>query len=305
MKNYFLIPAIIFSGCTGDQEPKNQPPADTTSVADAIYEIKVHNQIMELDPSTGGRIKSLKIDGNDFLTGKSINADNWGSTFWPSPQSAWGWPPSAELDKNPYTVVEGDNSITMRSSRDPKLGYVFVKQITGNPADTSFIVKYTIINKSDSSRKVAPWEISRVFPNGITFYPTGEGDKRGDLAPLTKDIDGITWFQYKEDQIPSGVPKLLADGKEGWLAQLNNDWLLVKSFPAIPLEDNAPEEGEIELYTNPDKSYIEIEQQGAYQELAPGDSSVWEVEWILRKVPNSIKAEPGEKELVNFVRSLK
>src|SRR4051812_24478711 len=63
-----------------------------------IYSFRIANLTFEVDAKAGGRVSTFKIDDKDFLSGKNINSDNWGSTFWPSPQSAWGWPPLAELD---------------------------------------------------------------------------------------------------------------------------------------------------------------------------------------------------------------
>ncbi len=295
----------FLSACTQESGQQNEKVSETTeSGVKNSGTIQVGDQTMEVDALSGGRIKGITIDGMNFLTGVEVNADNWGSTFWPSPQSKWGWPPSDEIDKKEYHAVYEDKKIVMTSAVDSKQGYVVEKVITGNDTDTSFLVTYTLINQSDSAQQVAPWEISRVRPGGLTFYPKGDGEKRGDLAPLTTDLDGVTWFAYDSATIPGDVPKLLADGSEGWLAQVNGCYILIKSFEDVPLAFNAPEEGEIELYTNPDKSYIEIEQQGAYREVKPGEKYAWEVKWILRRLPESIKAEAGNPELVSYVRNL-
>jgi hypothetical protein len=87
------------------------------------------------------------------------------------------------------------------------------------------------------------------------------------------------------------------------MPQVNNGVILIKRWDDVPLEKNAPGEGEVEIYANPDKSYIEIEPQGPYTILAPGASSAWEVKWYLRNLPPDIKAEAGNKNLVDFVRN--
>ncbi len=102
---------------------------------------------------------------------------------------------------------------------------------------------------------------------------------------------------------PSDVPKLIHDGAEGWMAQVNGDIVLIKKFIDVTPEKTAPGEGEIEFYANPDKSYIEIEQQGEYTSLDAGKSLQWEVKWYLRKLPAGTKAEVGNKELVAFIRA--
>src|SRR5690606_41189428 len=63
--------------------------------------------------------------------------------------------------------------------------------------------------------------------------------------------------------------------------------VLIKKFTDVPLAKNAPSEGEIELFASEVKSgegYVEIEHQGAYEILAPGDSLTWEVVWYLREL---------------------
>lgn len=272
------------------------------------YSIRISDQILEIDPKTGGRITSLKMDGKDFLTDKTVNGFNWGSTFWNSPQSDWDWPPSSEIDNKPYTVKVQDNELIMISQRDPRTGLVVTKRFSGNKKKTSYDLKYTITNRSGKTQKVAPWEITRVPTKGIAFFPMGDGERRGGLLPLTKVEKGICWFTYEENKLPTkGDRQLYADGAEGWLAEINDRDILVKKFPDIPLNKNAPKEGEVELYASPvvpRKSYVEIEHQGAYEELEPGNSLTWEVTWYLRKLPHNIIPEAGNILLTSYAREL-
>ena len=71
-----------------------------------------------------------------------------------------------------------------------------------------------------------------------------------------------------------------ADGK-GWLAYLNNGLLLLKKFDDLSPTQPAPGEAEIQVYVNRGKTYIELESQGAYTNLAPGESLTWTVRWQL------------------------
>ena len=63
-----------------------------------------------------------------------------------------------------------------------------------------------------------------------------------------------------------------ADGK-GWLAYLNKEkgLLLVKQFEDLVAGQPAPDEAEIQVYVNRGKTYIELESQGAYTTLQPGE----------------------------------
>jgi len=269
-----------------------------------IYSIQTGNLTFEIDAKSGGRVSAFKLNDKDFLSGKNVNPENWGSTFWSSPQSAWGWPPSDEIDKLEYSGGIVESSVVLTSKKDPKLGYVIQKQFTANAQDTSITIRYTITNNSDSTRSASHWEITRVAPGGLTFFPTGKGSKTGKLVPLMKDSIGITWFLYDSTLIPAENAKLMSDGAEGWMAQINDGIIHIKKWDDVALEKNAPGEGEFEIYANPDKSYIEIEPQGPYTELAPGKSNSWEVKWFLKPLPEGIKAELGSGKLVEWVRKI-
>ncbi|NEQ97444.1 MAG: DUF4380 domain-containing protein, partial [Cyanothece sp. SIO2G6] len=166
-------------------------------------------------------------------------------------------------------------------------------------------VEYIITNRSDEVQAFAPWEVSRVHPNGLTFYPTGETKLgSGPFDELTtQDINGVTWFKYDHQAIQTNQ-KLYADGAEGWLAHVYGDKLLVKAFQDVPLERQAPTEGEIEIFANASSPYVELEQQGPYAEIRPQESLSWTVHWFLRKLPSNWVAEVGDRKLVDFVRQI-
>lgn len=300
IKEFLLILAVVMAACCTAQRKSKQAIPE---IRNGIYSIKMQKLELETDPQTGGRIISLKLNGINFLTGKEINASYWGSTFWASPQKMWGID-LAVLDHKPYAVSIEKNVVKMISQKDPKLGFVFTKEISGNMRDSSFTIKYTITNQSDTAKKVAPWEVTRVYPDGLAFYPKGNGERWGNMANLAEDKDGITWFDYRKDKIQSQHSKFFSDGSEGWIAQVNNDIIFIKKFPDMPLEEAAPSEAEVEIYTNPQKSYVEIEQQGTYSALQPAASLSWQVTWYLRKLPANIKREKGNPHLVAYARSL-
>ena len=300
--NRLFAPLVLFCfySCTAVKNPE----ASTPQFKNGRYTFTLPNQVLEIDPAFGGRITSLRVADKEYLTGRDKHPTNWGSTFWPSPQSNWNWPPSPTLDTMPYEASVQNNVLKLVSQQDPKLGYVFTKELSTDLKNRSFKIKYTITNKSTQTQQVAPWEISRVLPNGLTFYPTGTGAPSGSLAPFTENKAGITWFDYQDSKIPAKDIKSFADGAEGWLAHVQEDILLIKQFPDVPAGKAAPAEGEIEIYSAKSKKYIEIEQQGSYTELAPGASTTWEVTWYLRQLPATLKAEPGNAELAAYVRKI-
>jgi len=314
MKMNYLLPSLLvaanlFYSCADSKKVESTeqaaPAAKIVAIGDSAYSLSFAGLQATIDVKNGGRLEEFSLNGENSLSGKKVNPGNWGTSFWPSPQKAWGWPPSQQLDNLAYSVLSDSSEIVLRSQKDPKQSFVFTKSYKIDATDTSLVVTYTILNDTTVAQKVAAWEISRVAPGGLTFYPSGDEAKRGDLAPLTKDSSGVTWFQYKAETIPTGVPKLLADGKEGWLAQVTNGLLLVKSFEDVAVSKYAPEEGEIELYANPDHSYIEIEQQGTYVELPAGGQLVYVVRYKLVKLPSSVHVNVGDVDLLKIARSMK
>jgi hypothetical protein len=305
------ILCLMLTGCAGQRLKTQSLPVLT----DGRYSIKIGNQALEIDPAIGGRITALTLDGKNFLTDSTFNNANWGSTFWPSPQREWNWPPPPIIDNKPYTASVINNVLKMVSQKDPKFGWIVTKEISGNAKEESYKLKFTITNGSDRVQKVAPWEVTRVHTKGLTFFPIGGGERRGGLVPITVEKEGISWFTHVREKLPvRGDRQLYADGSEGWLAHINDDVILIKKFPDIPLEKNAPsipgknEEGEVELYasavTDIRPGYVEIEHQGAYEELQPGASLTWEVVWYLRRLPAATKVEAGNRALVDLVRGV-
>ncbi len=267
-----------------------------------IYTIKNAAQELTIDPAIGGRITELKLNGINFLTTKSIHPIFWGSTLWPSPQKIWGGPDLVELDRTLYADTVFGNTLKMVSKPDPNSGFIFTKEISVNKKLEAFELKYSITNGSDTIRKVAAWEVTRVQTGGLTFFPTGQGLRWGNIAGLVKESNGISWFNYEPEKIPSKHNKFFSDGKEGWVAQVNNGIIFIKYFKDEPKELAAPSEAEIEVYTNPDKTYLEVEVQGGYTTLKPGASLTWSVFWYIKKLPK-MDISIGNQKLIDFVRN--
>ena len=302
-----LLGVMLLNSCEEPKkiETKEEPYSTISTVGDSLYILTYGGLQARVDVKNGGRLEALSLNGENILSGKDVNSNNWGTSLWPSPQSAWGWPPSQQLDNLPYAVISDPTEIIIRSQKDPKQGFVFNKTYKIDVKDTSLQITYLIINESEVSQKVAAWEISRVAPGGLTFYPSGEESKRGLLAPLTKDSADVTWFEYNMETIPEGVPKLLSDGKEGWMAQVSNGLLMVKSFEDVPTGKYAPEEGEIEMYANPDHSYIEKKKKKKYVELKAKEELKYIVTYKLVKLPSTVAVKIGDTELLKIARSMK
>ena len=257
---------------------------------------------MTIDPSMGGRIVSFTLDGFEFLTGTNIHPDNFGSTFWPSPQSMWNWPPPPALDNKPYESMQKGPGLSLVSEQDLNTGLQVQKEF--RPGTKGRIQPtYTIINSGTESRKAAPWEITRANKGGLLFFPAGKtpvGKKHFDPARL-EVLNGVIWYQDEKER-PSGNRLSIADGSEGWTAYAIGGRVLIKKFRDVAPEDNAPGEAEVSLYVSGEADYIEL--QGPYREIKPGERLSWSVEWIAVETPPGLVVEKGSAELVDFVRGI-
>jgi hypothetical protein len=262
---------------------------------------------LEVVASAAGRISSLKIAGQELLlTADIARTTVWGTTFWSSPQSDWYWPPIEILDSEPYSVSFEPERIVFTSNVDPQTGYQFVKSYGVNKNKKCLSIQYSIYNRSAVEKNVAAWEVTRVPPSGTVFFPQGDTEpSSGIFYPIDiEHIAGISWFTNDGKKHDENHHKLNTDSKEGWLAYANNGFLLIKEFEDVPVELMVAGEGEIEIFTNTIKTYMEIDQQSALHKLAPDQHLDWEVLWHTRKLPDTIKVMNGDDPLVKYVRGV-
>jgi Domain of unknown function (DUF4380) len=257
---------------------------------------------LEIDASRGGRVTALRLDDRNLLSGAEVDAINYGSTFWTSPQSDWGWPPLEEIDSAPYAgSLEGD-AVVLRGPVSPALGVSVEKRLEADRARDAFVLVYRVVNHGPGPTRVAPWEVTRVQPNGLTFFATGAGTYAPSDLPA-REQDGATWVHH-DAAVISGHQKLFADAAEGWVAHVDQDALFVKSFALVPRTSQAPGEAQIEIYASSLHRYVEVEQQGACETLPPGGALTWRVEWRVRRLPADVPRAIGAAALVRFARAV-
>jgi Domain of unknown function (DUF4380) len=257
---------------------------------------------LEIDASHGGRVTALRLGGRNLLTAPEVDVINYGSTFWTSPQSAWGWPPIAEIDAAPYAAALEGDALVLRGRTSDALGVSIEKRFAADVARGAFVLGYRIVNRAATPTSIAPWEVTRVLPNGMTFFATGAG--RYDPTDLpARELDGVTWVEH-DAAVIAGHQKLYADTPEGWIAHVDADALFVKSFAVVPRDAHAPGEAQIEIYASSAHRYVEVEQQGACETIAPGGALDWTVEWRVRRLPGSVPRALGSAALVRAARAL-
>ena len=228
---------------------------------------------MTINIEKGGKILSLKYQDKEVLS-QSRWPESFGSTFWTAPQKEWNWPPVQEFDKQAYTIQKKeDDRLVITSPVSQRLGLSVGKDFQIDTKDGAFVITYSIKNEGKEPRRVAPWEISRV-PNadGQIFFEAVDSIWPAGLMTFEK-TNGASW--YKTDEAQQNR-KVNADAR-GWLAYAADGLLLVKRFQDLKNNEPAPGEAEVQVYVNRGKSYIELESQGAYTLLQPGESLQWTV----------------------------
>jgi len=294
-----LISIAAYSGVIGQNI--NMPPASVIP----MITLNCGNMAIDIDANTGARVNSFKLEGDEILAGKEFNARMYGSTLWPSPEGKWRG--QSVLDAGKYSVVvSNDAELVLKSMDDTLMGFSYIKKFKVSKADTSIVIQYTMTNISKDIQEVAPWEVTRVQTGGLAFFPKRSSQdipiatKMYPIMPL-RDSIGVIW--YPNDTSKLSAQKFLMDG-DGWMAYVRNGIVFIKKFAIVESGSAAPNEKNVEAYVSKPRSYIELENQGAYEKLNSGKSLVYEVKWYARRLPSGIQIEIGNQTLINYVRSI-
>ena len=297
-------------------------PTATITQNGNMWRITLGTVLFEVDQSSAGKVYTFSIDGTDVVA-KNIAAT--GSAFWTSPQTGWGlangqtWPPPNEMDNSAYTPASKDNILTMTGPAWGG-GLSITKRYWGNVDNKAITLEYTIKNGTSATVSKAPWEITRVYAGGLSFFPNAEpwikqGDASFSIAPVTTS-QGAVWFNDNAASYTTSV-KGAADGLEGWAAHIAcgaglkrtcatgaASPILIKQWADTPASNVTanPTEREVEIYVDQSNTYEEFEQQGLYQPIPAGGTLVWTMHWLLRYLPSTVAPTPGSAALMTWVR---
>jgi hypothetical protein len=292
--------------------PKLAPTPEPVAALDLVngrYVFRAGERELELDPSDGGRVTAFRLGGKNILIEAGASPDGYGSSFWPSPQSAWGWPPPPELATNAWSASVKATTLALVSQTNPLLSIHAEQSVHFDAKLGAAEFEYRIVNDGTKPTRVAPWQNTRVHPGGLTFFPSSHGpaSERTSSAPVsTLALDGageFTWLQHDPARFTAGV-KAFADGAEGWIAHAAHGQLFVKSFADVPAANQAPGEAEIEIYVDGKGVFVEVENQGPYREIAAGETSTWNVRWRIAPIPPDVPIEVGSAKLAHLAREL-
>ena len=299
----FLAYLLTLSSCS--------PYPDKVTVleqADGTWSFEMGSARLLVDPNDGAKDISLLIGDTEYLTGKDVRKEYYGSSLWIAPQTRF-WPQPKALDFGVYSVTEVEHGIRCTSQPDEETGLLYIKEIKANAVKQAFIHSYTIKNESDSAIMLAAWEVTRHPKKGISLFPFGDttapGTRYLDASiPMTVS-DGMVWHEYDLSQKghPGNGSKATIDGRDGWIAYIFEGYAVVKVFADVHPLDIMPGEQDVEIYVDSKFDYIEIEVLSEKTELAPGESLEWQVEWKILEIPADMDISRGSHDLPALIQS--
>ncbi|MFV8782106.1 DUF4380 domain-containing protein [Microbulbifer sp. SA54] len=276
----------------------------STSHGEEVTRLQKGDFTIALDPQHGGRVTEMRLADTDLLALENRHPNNFGSTFWLSPQSLWNWPPVAEHDSAPYQVRKsGEHFLHLESTAGA--GTRIAKAVTlegEGEGEGRARLDYRILAEQPF-REIAAWEITRVANRGLAFAPVNTETVATVRGQMDYELDsgGTLWLPMSGSEVLT-EGKVIANGSEGWLAYAVDGLLYLKVYPQVAAEKMATGEGDIELYLSGEKPYLELEVQSAAQALAAGDSLDWTVTWLLLPIPATVDIAPGSASLLAFAR---
>jgi len=283
---------------------------------------------MTLVRTMGGLIAAFKLNGKSIILEEpSPESGMQGSTFWPSPQSLFDWPPpptisgGTEADGETGRSAEGGGtydvqvddaklSVVLTSQPDPDLGVRVVKNVSCDTERQAMVVRYTM-EKVDTATNLslAGWEKTNLPAGALIFWDHGDAetvtriDDMSNKTSQTLDVDGDTfYFDHSNDDVHEGGTKIASNTTSSWIAAVRDDIMFVKVFKSVPLDKVAPGEGDVAVFARP--SFSSIENQGAYGAVKKGKPSVYVVCWYARKLPDGAQAAKGDETMLDAVREV-
>ncbi len=251
----------------------------TISCNGNVYTLSSGDLSFSVSSEAGGRIISFRKGDVELLTSDTVNPVYYGATFWLSPQANY-WPVYPTVDKLPYKASVEENRLLMVSQTDEN-NIRITKEFSISEPDTAIYINYKIENTSEHIRKLAPWDVSRVY-GGLTFFPVGEENKKINKSHIQDAYieDDILWYPFAQKR-SMPAQKLFNTAKDGWMAHYYKNLLFVKCFPDILPQDIPSGQGEVEIFVAPEGKYLELENHGKYVELQPGQTILYKQKWFL------------------------
>lgn len=289
MKILYALLSLFALGVYSSCKPSLQQEGDIKKQGD-VYVLSFADCSFSVSAKEGGRVVSFQCGGTELLTSDTIHNMYYGATFWLSPQADY-WTQCKSLDALPYTTMVDGNRLRLNAV-DTINALSVTKEFAIFAADSSVLVDYSVRNISRQPRKMAPWDVVRVY-GGLSFFPidTDEASRiNGAMVKGSYEDKGVMWIP-NADEMDEKAQKVFSMASEGWLAHRYQNLLFVKCFPNIQIDEVPPGQGEVEVYVAPKGKYIELENHGKYVELQPGQSFTYHQKWFLREVSAKKRSE--------------
>jgi hypothetical protein len=246
-------------------------PGTPDLTKDGLYVFVGGGIELAVDPRSGTAVR-LSLDGKGALIPLETDADNHFS---------------AELEGSALVLKNPDGAL--------------VKRFRLDTARRSVEVTYVVTNVGPRPVRSGALDSHRVASaGGLTFFPGTPVSLPGRTLRLNA-WQSLVWFRHDQNREVLAL-EAHAESSEGWVATVNDGLLLVKAFgdtakPTIVIKS---------AYDAATKNHpwLQIDEQSAALELAPGASTTTSVRLFLRKLPSSIAAKAGNQELVGFVRGV-
>lgn len=277
--------------------------------------LELGDLVFEVKPAIGARITSLELGGDELLSGPAENDRFYGSTLWTSPADDWvmgPFDPPAVVDRDPYTTTVTDGVITAVSASSTANDKTFTvtKVFKADLAKRAIVIEYQLENTGAAPFKLSHWEVTRVFPDGLTFFQTGTSQKV-DFLPQDMTLTstgGYTWYDNETHVAMAGESKAGAETPGGFIAHVapnaQGDILFVKKFDDVAVGSAPTGHFEVELFCNDAHTYVELEDHSSFDEIAPGATYSRTVVWFVRRLPMGANNTPGSATLIGAVNEL-
>lgn len=275
---------------------------------------------LEVNPALGARIVGFSLGGDELLTDMSANPQFFGSTLWTSPADDWVKPgtfvPPPAVDNLPYATTIGDAGVVTAESgayTTPNgKTFTVTKVLRADPAHQAVVIDYQLTNVGTAPYQLSHWEVTRVFPDGLTFFSTPPTAPKVDFLAQPMQLraaQGFTWYDNETHLANKGESKAGAQSAGGFIAHVaphaGGDLLFVKSFdPIVPPDQPPPGHYDVELYCNDPHTYVELEEHSAFKTIMPGATYTRTVRWYVRRLPVGTDRSVGSPALIAAVKSV-
>ncbi len=239
-------------------------------------------------PSTGRVMQLGRVneDGvfweNPKLIGKRMPSQPWdtagsfgGDKTWPSPQSAWNWPPPDVFDQEAVTVREVSGALILESKVSPRFGIRTERRVEMDLGQPVLRITTTYHKVQGEPVEVGVWVITQLKNPVDVQLPVPPDSPFADgyvaLAGTPGSFAHRTGDQIRFTRDPQAGHKIGNDaGSVTW--QDAHQTLTIES-PRVP-GASYPDQGcSVAVYTNGGEAdYVELETMGPMKRLSVGES---------------------------------